>query len=107
MSTAQLPEPFRELEAFLDWSLPTERERMAKRHCTPMADIAKFHGSMSARLEEIITYLDRHPYDALPADAKRLCDMALSLVEVCNLIEMYKNPAMLKMMEPARFVPYE
>ncbi|HMM74594.1 MAG TPA: hypothetical protein PJ986_02720 [Gammaproteobacteria bacterium] len=107
MNAALLPAHFRELEAFLDWSLPTERERMAKRQHTPMADIAEFYAGMSSQLEEIITYLNRYPHDEMPADARRLCDMALAFVEICNVIEMYKNPALLKMMEPERFVPYE
>jgi len=33
--------------------------------------------------------------------------MALSHVEISNLVEMYKNPAVLNMIEAERFVPYE
>lgn len=107
MSTNALPGPFRALEPYLAWSLPTERERIAMRLATPMEKIIEFHGEISQRMEEIITYLNQYPYSAMPEDAQRLCNMALSLVEVSNLVEMYKNPADLNMIDPHRFVPYE
>lgn len=107
MSIGALPEPFRELERYLAWSLPTERERIAKRIATPMAEIIDFHGEMSRRLEEIIVHLNRYPYTEMPDDAQRLCNLALSLVEISNLVEMYKNPANLNMIEPERFVVHE
>ena len=102
-----LPEAFRELERFVDWSLPTEHERIAKRVATPMEEIIQFHGAMSRRLEEIIVYLNQYPYAEMPSDGQRLCDMALSLVEVSNLVEMYKNPENLNMMDAERFVAFD
>lgn len=107
MSSQTLPALFRALEPYQEWSLPTERERIAKRLATPLADIIEFHGEMFTRLEEIIVYLNQYPYAEMPLDAQRLCNMALSLVEVCNLVEMYKNPALLNMIDAARFIPYE
>ena len=107
MSRNQLPELFLALEPYLAWSLPSERERIAKRIATPMDEIIEFHGEISLRLEEIIIYLNQYPYASMPEDAKRLCDMALSLVEISNLVEMYKNPANLNMFEPERFVVHE
>ena len=107
MSSDQLPELFLALEPYLAWSLPSERERIAKRIATPMDEINEFHGEMSLRLEEIIIYLNQYPYASMPEDAQRLCNMALSLVEISNLVEMYKNPANLNMIEPERFVVHE
>ena len=104
---AALPELFHELEAYLEWSLPTERERIAKRVSSPMDEIIDFHAATSARLEEIIEYLNQYHYAEMPEAAQRLCDMALSHVEVCNLVEMYKNPAVLKMVEADRFITYQ
>ena len=104
---SRLPEAFRDLEAYSEWSLPSERERIAKRVSTPMPEIIEFHGQISKRLEEIITYLNQYPYAQLPPEGRSLCDMALSLVEVSNLVEMYKNPDNLYMVEAERFVPYE
>jgi hypothetical protein len=102
-----LPEPFRDLDPYLSWSLPTERERIARRGATPMDEIIEFHGVLSQRLEAIIEYLNQYPYSEMPDDAQCLCDMALSLVEVSMLVEMYKNPDNLNMVEAHRFVPYQ
>jgi hypothetical protein len=104
---AILPESFQSLEPYLAWSLPSERERIAKRVASTMEEIIEFHGAMSERLEEIIEYLNQYHYAEMPEDAQRLCDMALSQVEVCNLVEMYKNPAILKMVEADRFITYQ
>ena len=54
MTSATLPEPFRDLEPFLDWALPTERERMARRHEQPLAAITEFHTQISTVLACII-----------------------------------------------------
>ena len=107
MSSGELPEAFHDLEPYLDWSLPTERERIAKRVASPMDEIIAFHCAISLRLEAVIVYLNQYPYAEMPDDGQRLCDMALSLVEVSNLVEMYKNPAVLNMVDAERFVPYE
>ena len=104
---ATLPEAFCDLEPYLEWSLPTERERIARRVATPMDEIIEFHGVMSKRLEEVIVYLNQYPYTEMPADAQCLCDMALSLVEVSMLVEMYKDPDKLKMVDAHRFVAYQ
>lgn len=107
MNAPLLPPGFSELEAWIAWALPTERERMEKRVASPMDEIIAFHGAMSARVEEAITYLNQFPYAALAPDARRLCDLALSLVEVSSLVEMYKDPANLYMVEASRFVAIE
>jgi len=104
---ATLPEPFRDLDPHMAWSLSTERERIARRVATPMDEIIEFHGALSNRLEEIVEYLNQYPYSEMPADAQCLCDMALSLVEVSMLVEMYKNPDNLNMIEVDRFVAYQ
>ena len=107
MNGQSLPGPFRDLEPYLAWALPSERERIAKRVATPMPEIIAFHAALSARLEAIIVYLNQYPYADMPADGRRLCDLALSLVEVSSLVEMYKDPANLYMVDSRRFVPYE
>lgn len=107
MAEPLLPEAFRDLEPFGDWALPLERSRKAKRIASTMAQIQEFHAAMSARLEAIILYLNEFPYHDMPADARRLCDMSLSLVEVSNLVELYKGPDVMDAMDPARFVPHE
>jgi hypothetical protein len=107
MSSSVLPAAFRDLEPYLDWSLPTERERIAKRIATPMNEIIEFHDVLLSRLESIIEYLNQYSYDNMPDDGQRLCDMALAHVEISNLVEMYKNPAVLNMMDAERFEAYQ
>ena len=107
MSSAALPEPFQDLNQFIDWSLPTERERMAKREATPLPEIIEFHGAMFDRLEKIVGYLNQYAYAEMPEDAQCLCNMALSLVEVCNLVELWKTPDLLNAVGSDRFVPHE
>lgn len=107
MSASPLPAGFGDLEPWIAWALPSERERMAKRVASPMDEIIAFHAAMSARLEAIVHYLNQFPYADLAPDARRLCDMALSLVEVSSLVEMYKDPANLYMVDSSRFVAIE
>ncbi len=102
-----LPKPFRDLEPYMAWSLATERERIAKRVASSMDEIIEFHGVMSKRLEEMVEYLNQYPYNDMPPDAQSLCNLALSLVEVSMLVEMYKNPDNLNMVEAERFVAYQ
>ena len=107
MSEPLLPEPFRDLLPYLDWALPHERERKAKRIASTMDQIHAFYDALASRLEAIILFVNQYPYDSMPADARRLADMSLSLIEVCNLVELYKGPDVMDAMEPARFVPHE
>lgn len=107
MNGLTLPAEFQDLGPFLAWSLPTERERMAKRESTAMPEIIEFHAIMFERLEEIVAYLNQYAYADMPEDAQCLCNMALSLVEVCNLVELWKNPDLLNAVGSDRFVPHE
>lgn len=107
MTTAALPAGFGELAPYLMWALPTEAERMAKRVASSLEEINAFYDAISPRMEEIITYLNQYPYTDMPPDARTLSDMALSLVEIAALVEMYKDPANLYMVEAHRFVPIE
>lgn len=107
MSEAALPAAFRELEPYLDWALRTEQERRARRVASSMSDILTFHSAMSLHLEAIIVHLNQYPYPELPADAERLFHLSLSLVEVANLVEMYKRPEIMNVMDPQRFRSYE
>jgi hypothetical protein len=102
-----LPARFRDLEPWLDWALATERERKARRIASSMEEIKAFYAAVSARLEAIILELDETPYPELTPPQRRLADMCLALVEVCNLVELYKGPDVMDAMEPARFVPHE
>jgi hypothetical protein len=107
MPPSKLPEPLNELERCLHCPIGLERERKAKRIASTMDEIRRFYNAVFPRLEVFITYLNQFPYDELPGDARRLCDKNLALVEVCNLVELYRWPDVMDAMDPARFVPYE
>src|SRR5665213_2696868 len=66
---SKLPEEFADLERFVDWCLPTEEERYAKRLNSSMAEMQELYDAGMARLEDIMVYVDaRFP---LAGDAGR------------------------------------
>ena len=102
-----LPQSFQDLEASSDWALATESERTAKRVSSPMPDIQAFYDTMLARMDACATYLDQFPLDHLPPDAERLLWLTLSLMEVANAVELYKQPELSNGFDITRFVPSE
>ena len=54
MSSGLMPEEFRDLEPFVAWSLPSERERIAKRLATPMDEIIEFHDKKGNRPHSMV-----------------------------------------------------
>ena len=66
-----------------------------------MEEIGAFYDAMMPRMEEIIAYLDGVPDgDERPAPAHRLCLLTLSLVEVANLVEIYKRREVIEACDP-------
>ncbi len=53
-----LPTPFADLEPFVDWALPTERERNRKRLSSSMDVLRAFHQAILPRVPTIIEYLN-------------------------------------------------
>jgi hypothetical protein len=102
---AKLPGPFRDLEPFADWALPSEKERMAARESGTMEELQVFYDEMIARLPAIVEYLKQFPLDRMPEDAQRLLEMALSLVEVSIAVELYRQPQVINGFDRSRFGP--
>jgi hypothetical protein len=93
MSPQLLPDGFAALEPYVaDWALASESDRIKKRFATSMEAITGYYELMIERIDEILDYLDRFDIDALPEPEQRLMDMALSLVEVANAVEVYGVP---------------
>lgn len=107
MSDAALPKDFKSLAPFIAWALPTERERTTKRLVTSMDELKAFYEAAMPHLEAIVAHLDRTPLDQMPAENRPLMHMMLSLVEVSNIVELYKRPDKFDGMHPSRFVSYE
>lgn len=97
-----LPEEFRGLESLIEWSLPTERQRNAKRLSSSINEIKGFYDTILPRAETILAYLDRFPLDEMPDQERHLLYMILSLAEVANAVELFKNPAVIDGFDPKR-----
>ncbi len=58
MAECRLPEPFADLEPFVNWALAMERERNRQRLNSTMAELQAFHKAMLPRMEAVIEYLN-------------------------------------------------
>ena len=101
----RLPEPFRDLERFLEWALPTESERTARRHASSMQEIRAFYDAMIARLEEILQHLSGFSLESVPDDANTLLLLTMSLAEVAPAVENFGQPDVVDGYHWSRFVP--
>ena len=105
LAEAQLPEAFEGLTPWLDWALERERARTAKKVASSMEELRAFYDAVMPRMEEIIAYLDSVPSDDRPAPAHRLYLLTLSLIEVSNLVELYKRREVIEACDPTHFNP--
>jgi hypothetical protein len=87
-----LPSEFADLEPFLDWDLPTEPGRYAKRLASSMAEMQAFYDAAFPRMNDVIGYCDKFPLDDLPEDARTLMHLMQSLIMVSFPIEAWKQP---------------
>lgn len=92
MAERQLPEPFQELEPYLEWSLATDRERIIKRKTSTIAEITAFYQAMLPRMDAILSYLEQYPLEQVPSDVQRLFWLTLSLAKIAPAVEMYGEP---------------
>lgn len=99
------PEPFRDLERFKAWSLPTEAQRNAKRYQSTMEELQVLYEMLSARAEAVFAVLDRTPLAQLSGPERRLFHLMLSLAEVAYAVENYEEAAPPYLMRIDRFVP--
>jgi len=101
----ELPEQFQQLAPFLDWALPTERERSAKRHGSSITEIRAFYDAMVARIAEILTFLNDFAPEGVPADVNRLFLLTLSLAEIAPCVENFGQPGVIDGYDYSRFIP--
>ena len=98
-----LPEGFADLAPWLGWALEPERARTAKRVASSMEDIRAFYDAALPRLEAMIRHLEDFRDGEMPPPEHRLYLIALSLVEVANLVELYKRPEAIEACDPLRY----
>jgi hypothetical protein len=84
-----LPAGFRDLEKFINWSIPQMGVRQEQCAAAPYDDMSVFYDAVFPRIVEIIDYLDQFPVGALPPSAEKLANMALSLANVAIPVELY------------------
>ena len=100
-----LPEEFADLALWLDWALEPERKRTKKREASSMAEIRAFYDAVLPRLEEMIRHLEGFRDGDMPVPQHRLYLISLSLVEVANLVELYKRREAVEACDPLRYEP--
>ena len=105
MAESPLPEEFAALAPWLDWALEPERARTQKRESSSMAEIRAFYDAVLPRLEEMIRHLESFRDGDMPAPQHRLYLISLSLVEVANLVELYKRREAVEACDPLRYEP--
>ena len=105
MTDNSLPEGFEDLAPWLGWALEPERARTEKREASSMEEIRAFYDALLPRLGEMIRHLEEFRDGDIAAPACRLYLMSLSLVEVANLVELYKRREAVEACDPLRYVP--
>lgn len=113
MSNRLLPEPFQDLEPFVNvWAWATEAQRNQHRLTSSMTEIQAFYDTLMPRMEAILSYLSQFPLarlpeevDRLPEETQRLLYLAFSVVEVATAVELYQQPSVPDGFDPRRFVP--
>ena len=104
MTSQLLPEQYKELERFVsEWALPSESQRNHKRLASSMEEIQKFYDALLPRLNEILSYLNQYPLEQLPAEAQRLMELSLSLMEISHAVELYGQPDVPDAFDARRF----
>jgi hypothetical protein len=89
---SRLPQPFADLEPFVDWCLGTEAERYAKRLASTMDEMTAFYEAITPRAEAALAHCDQYPLDELTADAENLLRLLYSMVMVSFPVELWHQP---------------
>src|SRR5437867_7518914 len=105
MSKGLLPKQFEDLEPFIGWALAKESDRTRKRLTSTMEEISTFYDAMLPRMKVIFEYLNEFPLNRMPEDANRLFYLTLSLAEVANAVELFRQPAVVDGFDAFRFAP--
>ena len=88
----QLPPAFAELERYIEWAIPTERERYEKWLSSSMSELKEFYDAVVMRADDARKYLDDFEYPDLPPDALRLLWMMFSLIVVSYAVDVFGQP---------------
>jgi hypothetical protein len=84
-----LPPEFADLEGVIEWALPTEGERYAKRLASSMPELEAFYNAVIGRAAEARVYLDTFDLAAMPVEAQRLMWILFSLINISYPVDIY------------------
>ena len=105
MTQTHLPAPFKDLEAYLEWSLATERERSAKRQASSIEALRSFYEGIMPRMDAVLEFLVQFPpLYAADGEVQALFHMTLSVAEIAPAVENYGQPSVIEGYDVARFV---
>lgn len=86
-----LPNGFEDLVRFRDWMVPTDRGRIERRLSLPFAEVRAFYDEILPELDRIMSYLQTRPPTNMSQEDANLLNLALSLVEISNAVEIYNQ----------------
>ncbi len=87
-----LPEKFSELEPWIDWALPTMRERSDRRASSNMEELQSFYQALLPHLGDILEYMAEVPTNDNQEHNRDLLNLAKSLAEVAPAVELFQEP---------------
>jgi hypothetical protein len=87
-----LPAEFDALTPYLDWALPGEPARYARRLAATMAEIQAFYDAAFPLLAAALDHLDGYELDDLPEAERTLMHLMQSLVTISFPVEAWKQP---------------
>jgi hypothetical protein len=90
MST--LPAEFADLEPFIDWALPSEADRYAKRLASTMGELQAFYDAAYPRMAESTDYLKNVRLDGISDEDRTLLQLFQALVTVSFPVEVWRQP---------------
>jgi hypothetical protein len=91
--SALLPAEFADLEPFAaKWALPSEPERYGTRLASTTEEMQVFYDAITPRIEDVMAYLEKLPYDALPDDATNLLYLLYSMIQASFPVEIWHQP---------------
>lgn len=87
-----LPAAFADLEPHLDWALPSEADRYAKRLASSMDELQAFYDAAFPHLESGAEYLQGVAIEGISDEDRTLLWLFESLVTVSFPVEVWRQP---------------
>lgn len=89
---SKLPAAFADLEPFVDWALPSEYDRYAKRLASTQEELQAFYDAAFPRLQDSTDYLEQVSLDGISDEDRNLLWLFCSLVTVSFPVEVWRQP---------------